>query len=176
MFGCTYCYCPPEILHKDILNGDMNFVLEKIDVYCWGMTMYCLITGKNDEELANEVDLYKEMGKDYNKFMQILDGIVIKDDPDQSLTKFFIPILKKSLEKNPTDRPSFAEIKKKLDEFIQFYRINEKVLLSKQLADKDQEIKSLKDKLALQHDDNDKKVHILENQLEQLKKGNKNFK
>eukprot|EP01022_Parablepharisma_sp_SALTPOND_P014618 TRINITY_DN2002_c0_g1_i2.p1 TRINITY_DN2002_c0_g1~~TRINITY_DN2002_c0_g1_i2.p1 ORF type:complete len:425 (-),score=57.66 TRINITY_DN2002_c0_g1_i2:798-2072(-) len=111
--GGTINYLPPEIIRR---SG--HYILGKIDVYCWGMTIYQLITGKTTLEMANEVDMFKETGKDYAGFIKILEGIKVEGDVEGYQTKLFVNVLKEVLSFAPEQRPTFGAL---LDIFGQEY-------------------------------------------------------
>jgi len=99
-------YSPPEI-HR----MTPPYVIHSIDVYCWGMTIYQLATGDTESMLAEYVNSYKIKDKDYKKFIDIVQGIKLKNDPDLKISQKLIEILTKTLDLNPKNRPTFAELK-----------------------------------------------------------------
>jgi len=104
--GGTYQYLPPEIL-----NRSKNYILSKIDVYCWGMTMYQLAAKKTTSDLNEEIEKYKLFGKNYDEFIESLDKIQLDDDINGYFSGFFIQILKSVLDFNPEKRPTFVMLK-----------------------------------------------------------------
>eukprot|EP01022_Parablepharisma_sp_SALTPOND_P028711 TRINITY_DN71502_c0_g1_i1.p1 TRINITY_DN71502_c0_g1~~TRINITY_DN71502_c0_g1_i1.p1 ORF type:complete len:352 (+),score=33.38 TRINITY_DN71502_c0_g1_i1:97-1152(+) len=116
--GEKFCYFPPELL------GGREYDNEKVDVYCWGMHFYRITTGKGIMEIWQECEKYK-MGKEenYKDFMQILDGIKIKNG--QALQDQFIPILKAALSFESTNRPTF----KSLDTLISAIKLSQQNIL-----------------------------------------------
>jgi len=143
-------YSPPEI-HRMV----PPYVINSIDVYCRGMTIYQLATGDTEIQLANYVNQYKIRDKDYSKFIDIVKGMKLKNDPDLSISKKLSGILIKVLDLNPKNRPSFAEIKAEFEKaFISNANLNTKFLqdelaaMKKEFVDykmmKENEIKKLK--------------------------------
>eukprot|EP01022_Parablepharisma_sp_SALTPOND_P019157 TRINITY_DN323_c0_g1_i4.p2 TRINITY_DN323_c0_g1~~TRINITY_DN323_c0_g1_i4.p2 ORF type:complete len:456 (+),score=36.68 TRINITY_DN323_c0_g1_i4:170-1369(+) len=105
MIGGTYIYLPPEVLCA------ADYIPGKVDVYGWGMTFYQLISGKSDADLENEMKLYKDIGKDYNQFLNLVKGIKVKGDHDGSLGKWVVQLLLQVLDIDPNKRPTFAKLK-----------------------------------------------------------------
>ena len=110
----TFCYnssyCPPEVL-KEEKKVDLN----KVDVYCWGMTIYHFITKKTYKRLEWEMNEYKVKPKKYDEFIKEINKIKLMNDKKLIISNFFISILKKVLAENPTKRPNFKEIKSEFD-------------------------------------------------------------
>ena len=104
--GFTMRYCPPEVFNR---TCKANF--GKIDVYCWGMTIYQLLTNKSDGELVNEQEAYKEPGQNYDDFLKIVAKVHLPGDADYSLTKLLVPTLLQILAFNPHDRPTFTSLR-----------------------------------------------------------------
>jgi len=98
----TPSYCPPEIFH-----APESVVLNKYDVYCWGMTLYQIMTGKSNDILAKEVKM-KVPGGDYREFQNIVN------EWEKVNGEFMITVLKKivglCLVFKPNERPSFNEM------------------------------------------------------------------
>jgi len=93
-------YAPPEIIrHK---KGQPV----KVDVFCWGMTLYQLITNKQFEELAENSELRVE-SKNYPKFLEKIKNIVVDDN---CLKEKIKKILLNVLSERHEDRPTFTEL------------------------------------------------------------------
>jgi len=103
--GLTSIYAPPEVICPNDKNN-----LNKFDVYCYGMTLYQLITGKKPEILEYEKEHYKNDNLSYRQYIEMVSEIRLPADPTGNLTAMFIPILVKTLAFQPKDRPSFAEL------------------------------------------------------------------
>jgi len=97
----SYAYYPPEV----IINKD--YEANKLDVYCWGMSLYQLITKKTEKELEKEVKLYKYNENEYNKFIEQIKSITIKDE---ALNELIVEILLLTLNFNYNKRPDFTEL------------------------------------------------------------------
>jgi len=110
MIGGTAIYLPPELI-----NMTKEYSLNKVDVYCWGMTIYQLVTGKSSLDLGNEMEIYKKAGRNYNGFLAEVRGIKLAGDPDGQFTKWIIDILLQVLDARPEKRPTFASVKSMFD-------------------------------------------------------------
>ena len=109
--GFTNRYCPPEIFNDHIRPNS-----GKIDVYCWGITIYQLITNKSNDELEHEQVLFKIPGKNYDDFLKIVANVQFPGDTDYSFTKLFVPILCRVLADNEKLRPTFSTLQALLGE------------------------------------------------------------
>jgi len=126
----TYAYCPPEIHQERVQLG-------KVDVYCWGMTIYQLITGKSEKKLNNEVRRYKLPGKDYNKFLDIVRSIKLIND--NNISKQIIPMLLDVLSEDPEKRPEFKDLNAQLKKVSGTYLV---------LVESNTSLKSIRQQLA----------------------------
>jgi len=108
---------PPEILKwcKGIIPAEFDFILGAIDVYCWSMCFYKLLTGKTRSELETEAETFKYDRESYEEFMkktkEALDQIELKD---QNQKEVVVEVIMKSLSYNPSERPSVADILTKM--------------------------------------------------------------
>ncbi len=107
VIGLTEVYAPPESFTSAPVN-----MLNKIDVYGWGMTIYELASRKSFEKLTKEVKKYKEPFNEakYKKFLAKVKELSIPGDLTGNLTAMLVPVLMKALAFNPAERPSFAEL------------------------------------------------------------------
>lgn len=113
--GFTQCYCPPEMLDRLINNGERNYVIEKIDVYCWGMTIYQLMSKKTLEQLGNEWADYRLNLENYEKFKSEVKKLRFTDPIWDKFTKKIVICLLSCLNYSPCDRPQFKEI---IDDYL----------------------------------------------------------
>ena len=90
-------YYPPEAIRSE------EYVVNKIDVYSWGMIFYQMMTMKNKEDLEKEIELRLT---DHNKFLGNLDKIEFKSD---TLKEDILRLLLKVLNLNNKSRPTFRE-------------------------------------------------------------------
>jgi len=94
---------PPELLNE---KRDDMLKLGKIDIYCWGMTFYQIITLKTPEE-NNKFKLGNET--EYKEFMKVLKNSKTKRKDSEKLEKL-LSIVEMALAFNPNEGKSFAEI------------------------------------------------------------------
>jgi serine/threonine protein kinase len=111
--GSTPQYSPPEIL----MPGRVH--LEKIDIYCWGMTFYSVILDKTKEILKQETNLYKMMPGSYRVFLENtksdLRNKLIANKENLEMKTLVIDIIMDCLKESPSERPSFEEIVKRFE-------------------------------------------------------------
>jgi len=109
--GYTPAYCPPEILRES-----KNYILNKMDVYCWGMTIYQLITNRTCTELEAEAQNFKLPGKDYRGFIDLVKKIKLTGDAKGEVTEWIIQVLLTVLDEDPAKRPTFIQLRKKFED------------------------------------------------------------
>ena len=95
----TELYSPPEVI-----NNKKDCPI-KIDVFCWGMTLYQLITNKSIENLKDEFKLRKE---NHQQFLEQIKSIKIPGNRD--LTWKAKEILLFVLNEEYKERPTFTEL------------------------------------------------------------------
>ncbi|MDR3549592.1 MAG: serine/threonine-protein kinase [Candidatus Pacebacteria bacterium] len=105
----TKCYLPPELhcggaIESTVCNHGA------IDVYCWGMTFYQLLTKKTCNDLQVECKSYKSGPDKYGEFLEQVSKISIPGDGGATLQKSLLPILEVALSYDPMDRPTFAAL------------------------------------------------------------------
>jgi len=103
--GGTKIYLPPEMF-----VAGSKLIFADIDVYCWGMTIYQLITGKTMDQLETEWESYKNSEKNYEDFLKIIKGIRIEGDTEGFQSKMISEGLLKVLDINPKNRPTFEAL------------------------------------------------------------------
>jgi len=101
MKGGTLIYCPPEV------SPGSKVVFGPVDMYCWGMTFYQLITGINMEQMNDESEKYRKQGNDYKIFMKMISELKIDGDVIGHQSKILSDILLRVLDYNPKNRPTF---------------------------------------------------------------------
>jgi len=164
--GWTEIFVPPEALRRTKV-----YKRDKFDVYCWGMTIYQYATRKNDSVLKNEVEIYKMESKRYPYFLNLLDDIHLRDDNEDKVKNFLIPILKLALDENPDKRPVFADISQMLNK-------GKHLLLQRKSNKLNDEIMKLKEELKKEQNRNvalnDSLLHEKEKQkkLEEICRNN----
>jgi len=99
VYGYSELYSPPEVIKNE--RGHPV----KIDVFCWGMSLYQLITKKSIKHLEDELKLRK---KDHRQFLEQIKAIKISGNPD--LTRKTREILLRVLNEEYKKRPTFTEL------------------------------------------------------------------
>jgi len=115
VIGLTEAFCPPEVI------CGKKYVRSKVDVYCWGMTLYQLIFRKSNREIVEEVEL-KRTNEGYVIFLNEIDKLEIKDDPFRLMKSSLLRILFRVFQPDYTKRPDFKELKKMFDMDDYYYR------------------------------------------------------
>jgi len=103
--GYTFGYGAPELYRKYQIYSP-----EKIDVYCWAITIYQLFTKKTRDELEVEAIQYKGLGRDYTKFIDLIKSNNFKCEEHEDFIK---QVLVQALDEDPNKRPTFSELKLK---------------------------------------------------------------
>jgi len=103
----TLVYSPPETLRSEKTHP------AKLDVFCWGMTLYQLLGNKTISDLEKEHDLRKKPA-DYPKFLDIIKNLKIECDKD--LRENAIELLLYVLSEDHQNRPRFTELCKYLND------------------------------------------------------------
>eukprot|EP00826_Nyctotherus_ovalis_P031961 TRINITY_DN2576_c0_g1_i1.p1 TRINITY_DN2576_c0_g1~~TRINITY_DN2576_c0_g1_i1.p1 ORF type:complete len:292 (-),score=28.72 TRINITY_DN2576_c0_g1_i1:277-1152(-) len=120
----TLEYAPPEVvktINRSIVAPKEKLILDAIDIYCWGMSFYTLLSNKNYADLKNDYRRYK-MGTDkaYSSFMEsienFLNSIEVKSATEQKMKSTMKEILTSTLEYVPKKRPKMKEIISKMRE------------------------------------------------------------
>ena len=101
--GGTSLYLPQDANESGIGNPG------SIDVYCWGILFYQMLTGMDSNGLRTEIDL---RNKDYPKFIKNIENI--KVGCNEKLTNTIAEILVQALDNDYINRPTFAEIEVKM--------------------------------------------------------------
>eukprot|EP01022_Parablepharisma_sp_SALTPOND_P004128 TRINITY_DN1180_c0_g1_i7.p3 TRINITY_DN1180_c0_g1~~TRINITY_DN1180_c0_g1_i7.p3 ORF type:complete len:199 (+),score=15.07 TRINITY_DN1180_c0_g1_i7:370-966(+) len=109
--GYTPEYAPPEFL-RGVRDG-REFIGSKIDVYCWGMSFYQLITKMDNIELGrlmkHRIDIEEN---DYNLFLdKVRTNKKLREfDPKEEISS----IISGWLKYNPEERLTFEAIEMRL--------------------------------------------------------------
>ena len=110
MAGYTEVYCPPEVKDSEVMRGKAVFAMEKIDVYCWGMTFYQLVSGKSIEELKWElVESNESISDCKKKFICRVEDLVVPG-LKKTTCKCLMLLVAQCLEFSPGKRPDFNGI------------------------------------------------------------------
>ena len=109
--GITKIYCPQEVLSQPDAS---NWVSDKIDSFCWGMSMYQIIAKKNYEDLAKARNYLNSMTKqEYEeKFLKEVEESKELNELDNN--KIIKKAIIASLQYDHNKRCGFADLHKLL--------------------------------------------------------------
>ena len=99
-FVGTARFMAPEIISKENMKIKDG---EKIDIYSFGATLYCLFYG------VYPYKLYEVKGKDYNKILEQIQKEVLEFPPERKISILFKDFLQKTLEKDYKKRIGIKE-------------------------------------------------------------------
>eukprot|EP00826_Nyctotherus_ovalis_P021906 TRINITY_DN17153_c0_g1_i1.p1 TRINITY_DN17153_c0_g1~~TRINITY_DN17153_c0_g1_i1.p1 ORF type:complete len:283 (-),score=69.30 TRINITY_DN17153_c0_g1_i1:39-761(-) len=124
MRSTTLEYAPPEVVTKMenlVVTPSMQLTLETVDVYCWAMSFYALLSNKSYGELKSEYIRYKmkteEIYKNFTKRVEsIFTPISPKNSTESSMKEAVKEILFDALKFAPKERPKMKEIISKMRE------------------------------------------------------------
>eukprot|EP01022_Parablepharisma_sp_SALTPOND_P015423 TRINITY_DN2175_c0_g1_i1.p1 TRINITY_DN2175_c0_g1~~TRINITY_DN2175_c0_g1_i1.p1 ORF type:complete len:766 (+),score=88.40 TRINITY_DN2175_c0_g1_i1:148-2445(+) len=123
--GFTPLYAPPEL--KENFSCYEEIIGEKIDVFCWGMTFYQLIMKLSTGELMAIREKVRNK-EDHEKIF--VDELKNMNEIQELDFKHVIGnVISECLQYNPKDRPTFEEIKEKLQCLEKETYENEKVMV-----------------------------------------------
>ena len=121
----TAFYSPPEILrsYKEMPKIS-EYVVGKIDVYCWAATFYVLLAKIDETIMGKRAEPYKlETPEKYKEYLTMVKGMIEKqefgDDKGKEVLIFLSGIIQEGLSFQPKDRPEFKDIVKKLVSFAE---------------------------------------------------------
>lgn len=97
----SYAYYPPEAV------GLRDYEPGKVDVYCWGMSLYQLVTRKSERELEEETRLFRLSEDKYDQFLELVRKVKVEKEP---LNKLLVEVLLLTLDWDCRKRPDFAEL------------------------------------------------------------------
>lgn len=112
----TSRYYPPELF-----ESDPKIDPKKFDVYCFGMTLFSLIVGKDETVKYDDIKNPKDGLIKHEACIKTINEEKFPEHFNPETTKFFKDLLIKMLDKNPLKRPSLDEIKKLLDQEYESY-------------------------------------------------------
>ena len=99
-FVGTARFMAPEIISKENMKIKDG---EKIDIYSFGATLYCLFYG------VYPYKLYEVKGKDYNKILEQIQKEELEFPPERKISKLFKDFLQNTLEKDYKKRFGIKE-------------------------------------------------------------------
>jgi len=121
----TLEYAPPEVLlmvESFSIDRSLMLSVPAVDVYCWAMTFFDLLTNKSNAELRMYYKKYKSGSEgDYNDFIEIvennLNSIKTKNTKEENLKKIITDLLIKALAYKPMERPEIKDVISKMKKF-----------------------------------------------------------
>jgi len=124
----TMVHSSPETLRNKKAHPD------KLDVFCWGMTLYQLLANKKTEHLREEHDLRIESAQ-YPKFLDMIKSLKIKGD--EHLRENAIELLLHVLSEDYQDRPEFKELCEYLDDYEKIKKLKSRRLFMEQTRERE---------------------------------------
>jgi len=120
-------YAPPEMLRRSEdpnKNPNLGLSLPGIDVYCWGMSFFAMLTNRKNDDLAKDSDSHRSGSKEeYKDFMEIVEhlfnSVETKNSKESGLKNIIENLLAKALKYIPKERPTMRDI---IDEMRKFER------------------------------------------------------
>eukprot|EP00826_Nyctotherus_ovalis_P018348 TRINITY_DN15490_c0_g1_i16.p1 TRINITY_DN15490_c0_g1~~TRINITY_DN15490_c0_g1_i16.p1 ORF type:complete len:430 (-),score=40.29 TRINITY_DN15490_c0_g1_i16:44-1333(-) len=106
--GGTQIYSPPEVIRHERGHA------EKIDIFCWGMTLYQILVGRSEEQLLEELE-ERRTSADYAKFLNRIKRMEIRGC-DDALKKLVVELLLYTLKEDQNARPTFEQVLKTIRE------------------------------------------------------------
>jgi len=105
-------FAPPEVLlmtKGSTKKSNMELSLPAIDVYCWGMSFFSILTKRTYTDLKNYLDEYRRgFEADYRGFMGVVescfDSIKPKNYKEAELMKVVSNLLTRALQYKPKER------------------------------------------------------------------------
>jgi len=118
-------YAPPEVLFMERgLTKELNLklYLGRIDVYCWAMSFFAILTNKKPIDLRNYLRRYKTGSEaDYNEFIKIVEtdfgSIKPKNSKEAELMAIISDLLTRALQYKPEERPIIKDTINKMKRF-----------------------------------------------------------
>jgi len=114
VLGQTILYCPPEFLQIAPLNkaGEESLCIpSKVDIYCWGITMFEVICGEKGKEIIKLFEDRKKGPEHYNDaFLKKVETCIKSKISKSVKMKFLSDIILTCLAYDATKRPSFEYI------------------------------------------------------------------
>eukprot|EP00826_Nyctotherus_ovalis_P029618 TRINITY_DN2345_c0_g2_i1.p1 TRINITY_DN2345_c0_g2~~TRINITY_DN2345_c0_g2_i1.p1 ORF type:complete len:1000 (+),score=345.26 TRINITY_DN2345_c0_g2_i1:219-3218(+) len=121
----TPAFAPPEMLKMaegSEVAPSLGMTMPAIDVYCWGMSFYSLLSNRKSEELESEYMKYK-LGSEaeYGVFMKLADvnfnSVKTKNATESSMMETIKNLISSSLSYKPKERPEMKEIVGRMRDF-----------------------------------------------------------
>ena len=105
--GRTDLYTAPEVIRNSGKTGKRPV---KIDVFCWGMSLYQLIANKSFKDLEEDYNL-RVQSKDYPKFLEKIENIKIRgNNNNDNLKRKVREVLFYVLNEKHEGRPTFIDL------------------------------------------------------------------
>jgi len=123
--GFTPEFAPPEVLLMEsslIEELDVKLPLPGIDVYCWAMSFFAIVTNRSNIHLRNYVKSYKMRSEvDYKEFMKVVkdsfDSVKPKNSKEIELMKIVSDLLTRALEYKAEERPIIKDVIREMKKF-----------------------------------------------------------
>jgi len=115
-------FAPPEVLfmEKDLTKElNLKLYLPGIDVYCWAMSFFAILTNKSNIDLKN----YKRKSEEnYKRFMEKIvkisfDSVESKSPKEVELMKVVSNLLTRALQYKPEERPKIKDAIREMKKF-----------------------------------------------------------
>jgi len=121
----TRGFAPPEILSMErnaANNPNLRFLLPSIDVYCWAMSFFALITNRGNADLKKYYETYKKgLQSDYKGFKEVVkisfNSVKAENDKEEDLKNIIQTLLKKVLRYKQKKRANFEKLISMMKEF-----------------------------------------------------------
>ena len=121
----TLGFAPPEVVSmakESVVDPELKLSLAAVDIYCWGMSFFALLTNRKNNELAKDYEKYKvETEKDYEEFIKIIEicfnSVKAKKSKEKELKKAICSLLNKALQYKPKERPTMKDVISEMKEF-----------------------------------------------------------
>jgi len=110
-------FAPPDVLfnkRSSTENLHLNPFLSTIDVYCWAMSFFAILTNRSNTDLKNYATKYKTGSEeDYKEFMRVVkdnfDSVKPNNSKEKELMGIVSDLLTKSLKYKSSERPTIED-------------------------------------------------------------------
>jgi len=127
--SATLAFAPPEVLlmiKEANIHPGFSLSPAAVDVYCWAMSFFALLTNRRNGVLIKDLKKYKqETEQKYAGFVQIVDrcfeSIKTKGSKEKNLKNIIRRLLTKALRFKPEERPKMEDLIHKMKKFEKKY-------------------------------------------------------
>jgi len=121
----TLEFAPPEVLSIEnplANNRKLGLSLPAIDIYCWGMSFFAVLTNRNSTELRKYYKKYRSKPEaKYKAFMKVVeasyDSIKPKGSTEENLLGVIRGWLDRALKYDPKERPEIRVVISEMKKF-----------------------------------------------------------